>query len=95
MPHIPVHPSARKRERQNLKRRERNRAIKTHVHTAVKRASEAITGKDAAQAGAELKQATRVVHKAVSSGAMHRNTASRKIARLARRLHRAQSAAKS
>ena len=42
MPHIPVHPSAQKRHRQNLKRQERNRAVKSHVRNVVKIASEAI-----------------------------------------------------
>ncbi len=95
MPHIPVHPSAEKRRRQNLRRQERNRAIKSHVHTALKSASEAIAGSDAAGASAELKQAAKTLFKAVSKGAIHRNTASRKISRLAKRLHRAHAAAKS
>ncbi len=94
MPHIPVHPSAEKRQRQNLKRYERNRAIKSHVHTALKSAGEAIAGKDAAAASTELRQATKVLFKAVAKGTIHRNTASRKISRLAKRLHRAHAAAK-
>ncbi len=90
MPHIPVHPSAEKRRRQNLKRYERNRAIKSHVHTALKAASDAIAGTDDAAAKAELRQASKVLFKAASKGTIHRNTASRKISRLARRLHKAQ-----
>ncbi len=88
MPHIPVHPSAEKRRRQNVKRYERNRAIKSHVHSALKSAGDAIAGKDAAVASEELKQATKALFKAVAKGAVHRNTASRKISRLAKRLHR-------
>jgi small subunit ribosomal protein S20 len=92
MPHIPVHPSAEKRRRQTLKREARNRAIKSRVHTALKAASTAIAGQDRAAAQAGLKQATQTLFKAVAKGAIHRNTASRKIARLAKRLHRAQAA---
>ncbi len=95
MPHIPVHPSAQKRRRQNLKRHERNRAIKSHVHTALKSANEAIAGSDTTAGPAELRQAAKTLFKAVGKGAIHRNTASRKVSRLARRLHRAQAAAKS
>ncbi len=93
MPHIPVHPSAEKRHRQSLKRRERNRAIKTHVHSAVKQATKAIDGADANDAQQELRQATRVLYKAAGKGALHRNTAARKVARLARALHRKHGAA--
>jgi len=95
MPHIPVHPSAAKRQRQNLKRYERNRTVKSHVHTELKQATEAIAGTDSAAAAAELKQASKVLFKAVSKGAIHRSTASRKISRLAKRLHKTQAAAKS
>src|SRR6266851_2686181 len=88
MPHIPVHPSAEKRHRQSLKRRDRNRAIKTRVHSAVKQATQAIQGADAEGAAKELRQATRVLYKAAGKGALHRNTAARKVARLSRSLTR-------
>ncbi len=83
MPHIPVHPSAAKRHRQNLKRQERNRAIKTRARTAAKQAAEAIAAGDESRAREQLRQATRVLNKAGSSGTLHRNTVRRKIARLA------------
>jgi small subunit ribosomal protein S20 len=92
MPHIPVHPSAEKRHRQNLKRREHNRAIKSRVHSAVKQAVQAISSGDA-NATQELREATRVLHKAAAKGTLHKNTAARKVARLSRALHRKQTAA--
>jgi len=95
MPHIPVHPSAEKRNRQNLKRRDRNRAIRSRVHSAVKDTLEAIAGTDAAAAAAQLRQATRVLYKAAGKGTVHRNTAARKIARLSRALHRKHAGVKS
>jgi small subunit ribosomal protein S20 len=88
MPHIPVHPSAQKRHRQSLKREARNRAIKTRVRTAAKQALVAIEGKNK-----EERNAMKVLSKAASKGTIKRNTASRKIARLSRRLHRAHAAA--
>jgi small subunit ribosomal protein S20 len=93
MPHIPVHPSAEKRHRQSLKRRDRNRAIKTRVHGTVKQAVKAIEGTDAESAARELRQATRALYKAAGKGTIHRNTAARKVSRLARALHRKNAAA--
>jgi small subunit ribosomal protein S20 len=94
MPHIPVHPSAEKRHRQSLKRRDRNRAIKTRVHGAVKQAVQAIQSADAESAAKELRQATRALYKAAGKGTIHRNTAARKVSRLSRALHRKHTAAK-
>lgn len=88
MPHIPVHPSAQKRHRQNLKRQERNRAIKSRVRNAVKIAADAIAGGDASAAD-KLRQASRALQKAASGKTLHRNTARRQIARLSSRLHKA------
>ena len=93
MPHIPDHPSARKRHRQNLKRQARNRAIKTRVRTAAKNAQEAIAGSDAQAAETDLRQAMKALNKAATKGALPKNTASRKIARLSRQLHKAHHAA--
>lgn len=89
MPHIPVHPSAQKRRRQSLKREQRNHAVKSRVRTTVKHALEAIAAGDPKVAGQMLGEATKVLYKAASKGALHRNTAARKVARLAKRLHAA------
>jgi small subunit ribosomal protein S20 len=89
MPHIPVHPSAEKRHRQNLKRHARNRLVKTRMRTAAKNALDVIAGTDAAAANAALREAARLLQKAASKGVIKRNSASRKIARLSRRLHKA------
>ncbi len=93
MPHIPVHPSAQKRHRQNLKRHARNRTIKSRVHSAVKEAAKAIEGADAQAAEQQLREATRVLYQAASKGTVHRNTVARKVARLSRALHRKHHAA--
>jgi len=88
MPHIPNHPSAQKRYRQNLKRQARNRAIKTRVRTAAKLAQDAIEGNDKEAAAKSLRQVMKVLHKAASKGTLNRNAASRKISRLSRRFDR-------
>jgi small subunit ribosomal protein S20 len=90
MPHIPVHPSAQKRHRQNLKRQERNRAIKSRVRHAVKEAAEAISSPDPSEATPKLREAARALQKARTKGTMHRNTVRRQIARLSARLHKVQ-----
>ena len=88
MPHIPDHPSAQKRHRQNLKRQARNRAIKTRMRSSAKLALDAIEGSDKEAAAKSLREAMRVLHKAASKGTIKRNAASRKIARLSRRFAR-------
>jgi small subunit ribosomal protein S20 len=97
MPHVPVHPSAIKRHRRSLKRRVRNRAVKTHVHSALKGAQDVLSGGDPQAAAQALREAMKVLGKAATKGVIHRNTASRKISRLALRLNRvkAQSASAS
>jgi len=85
MPHIPNHPSAQKRHRQNLKRQARNRAIKTRVRSAAKVALDAIAGNDKEAAAKSLREVMRVLHKAASKGTLNRNAANRRIARLSRR----------
>ena len=93
MPHVPVHPSAIKRHRRSLKRKLRNRSVKSQVHSAIKSAQEAIGGADAGQAGQALQTAMKVLGKAATKGVIHRNTASRKISRLALALNRAKAQA--
>ena len=92
MPHIPIHPSAEKRHRQSLKRQVRNRLVKTRTRSAAKNAMEVIAGTDPEAANKALREAASLLQKAASKGVMKRNTASRKIARLSRRLHKAHGA---
>jgi small subunit ribosomal protein S20 len=91
MPHIPVHPSAEKRRRQSLKRYARNHAIKARTHTAVKQTIETIGGSDRAAAERALREAVKMLNKAASKGTIHRNTVSRRIARMFARLHKTHS----
>jgi small subunit ribosomal protein S20 len=77
------HPSAQKRHRQSVKRQARNTAIRSRVRTSVRRLREAIAAGNAGEAAERLLSATRVINKAATKGVLHRNTASRKISRLA------------
>ena len=78
-----THKSAEKRHRQNEKRRVRNHALKSQLRTLVKRVLTAVEKKDAAAAETELRVAARALDKAVTKGVLHRNSAARKISRLA------------
>jgi small subunit ribosomal protein S20 len=77
-------PSAEKRNRQSQKRRARNQGVRTRVKTAVKKVRETLERGELAAAQEAFKTAARVIDKASSKGVVHRNTASRKIARLAK-----------
>jgi small subunit ribosomal protein S20 len=81
--------SAQKRNRQALKRRARNQAVRTQVKSAVKRAREALAAKNPAKAQEALRAAARTLDRAASKGVLHKKNASRRIARL---FHAAQTA---
>lgn len=81
------HESAIKRHRQSLKLRDRNQQIKSKIRTLMKRVRTAITAKNRELAAAQLKEVNRALDKAVSKGALKKNTASRGISRLARAVH--------
>ena len=85
--------SAKKRIRQNLKRRARNRARKDSVKQQVKAFTSALTQGDFKKAGDELKKVVSRLDKVAVKGTIHKNTAARKRSRLTRRLN-AQRAAK-
>ena len=77
------HPSALKRHRQSEKRRLRNRAVKTHLRHLVRAVRTAVESRDPAAAAQTLARASRELDKAVTKGVLHRNSAARKISRLA------------
>ncbi|MBM4326568.1 MAG: 30S ribosomal protein S20 [Deltaproteobacteria bacterium] len=79
------HPSALKRMRQTKKKRLRNKSYKSKVRTVVKKYLTSVENKESI-GPEELRQAVSLLHKGVCKGIYHRNTASRTIARLSRRL---------
>jgi small subunit ribosomal protein S20 len=88
-------PSAIKRNRQAQKRRARNTQVRTSVKNAVKKVREAIAKGDAAAAKAALPAAEKALSGATSKGVLHRNTASRRISRLAKAVANPKKAAES
>lgn len=76
--------SAKKRILVNETKAARNKAIKSRVKTSVKKVEAAIALKDAETAKTALKAAITDISKAGSKGVYHKNTISRKIARLSK-----------
>ena len=72
----------------NQTRADRNKAIKSGVKTAVKKVVAAIDANDKAAAQEALVAATTVIDKATSKGVYHKNTASRKVSRLAKAVNK-------
>lgn len=83
-------PSAIKRHRQSLRRRERNQARISEARSAVRRAREAIAAGSTDDAQEAVRAAASVLDRAARKGALHPNNASRRKARLARQLSTAQ-----
>ena len=84
---MPTSLSAKKRVRQNAKKRTINRARKSQVKTLTKQFDTAITEGDVAAAGEQLKVVSRKLDKTAASSTMHKKTAARKKSRLARKLN--------
>ena len=81
------HKSALKRNRQSLVRRDRNRANRTKVKTAVKKIDAAIEVESLEQARDALVAAVPIIERAAVKGAFHKKTASRKISRLTKKVN--------
>ena len=79
-------PSAKKAARKIANRTAINKVPRTRMRSFVRRVEEAIGSGDKAAAEEALKDAQPHIMKAASRGIVHRNTASRKISRLARRV---------
>lgn len=79
------HKSSEKRARQTLRKTARNNQTKKTVKTAERKVVAALTAK-AKDAETSLREFTSRVMKAVSKGALTKATASRKVARLSKRL---------
>ncbi len=80
------HKSAEKRARQEKKRRARNISIKSNAKTSVKAVLQAVEEKSE-NAAEVLKSAAATLKKAAAKGIIHKNTASRKISRLTKKVN--------
>ncbi|MFQ5458161.1 MAG: 30S ribosomal protein S20 [Myxococcota bacterium] len=83
------HPQARKRARQNQKRRAANVRIKTGVKSALKKSRLGIEASPK-DAGALAREAESAIRRASSKGIIPKRRASRQIARLAKAVKRAE-----
>ena len=77
------HKSAKKRIRRNQARAEINKSRISRIRTFVKKVESAIGTGDAPAAKHALKEAQPEIMRGVSKGVLHKNTASRKMSRLA------------
>jgi len=78
--------SAKKRIRQNEKRRLRNRRRKTAVKDSVRAFEEALAAGQTDQAADRLSQTCSLLDRVAAKGTIHKKTAARRKSRLAKRL---------
>ena len=76
------HKSAAKRHLQSEKRRIRNRAVKSSLHTQMKKAQAELTNKTAKVNEGEVRSAQSALATAAAKGVLHKKTAARRISRL-------------
>jgi small subunit ribosomal protein S20 len=79
---MPNTESAKKRHRQSLVRRARNRAAKSTIKTHIRKVRELVTAGDVAGAETEFRLAAKKLDKAASAGVVHGNLSARVKSRL-------------
>jgi len=79
--------SAKKRVRQNAKRRTTNRARKSQVKGQIKQFETALEEGNVEAASTQLKLTAQKLDKVASTSTMHKRTAARKKSRLAKKLN--------
>jgi small subunit ribosomal protein S20 len=83
---MPHSASAKKRHKQNLRNRERNRAAKSELKSHIRKVLSAIDAGDATQGREALRTLASSADKAAASKKIHRNKAARIKSRLSARL---------
>jgi small subunit ribosomal protein S20 len=78
--------SAKKMVRKIARRTEVNKSRRSRVRTFVRKVEEAVASGDKAAAVKALKAAEPEIMRGVTKGVLHKNTASRKVSRLAARV---------
>lgn len=79
--------SAKKRVRQNAKRRTINKARKSQVKTEIKKFEETIKAGDLSAAKEQYRMVVKKLDKTAATSTMHKKTAARKKSRLAKKLN--------
>ncbi len=80
------HPSAVKRNRQNIKRRARNQDIRSKMRTSIKNTLKVTQEGDKEKTLESFKKSASVIFRTVSKGIIHKKNASRKVSRLAKKV---------
>ncbi len=78
--------SALKANRQNIKRREANRQLRSKLRTGLKKVRTSVAGEDTDAARVALVDAQSLVDKMAAKGIIHRNAAARYKSRLSSRV---------
>jgi len=78
--------SALKANRQNIRRREQNRQMRSRLRTALKKIRASLDDNDVEAAKSALSETVSIVDKMATKGIIHRNTAGRYKSRLSARL---------
>ncbi len=86
---MPNHKSAKKRVRQNERRRVINRGNRAELRTSIKKLRTALAGSDSRNVSAQLPVTVSEIDKAVQKGVLHRNAAARYKSRLTVRANQA------
>ena len=81
-----ITPQSKKRARQIERRTDVNKARRSRIRTFLRKVEEAIASGDADAAKAALQAAQPELMRGVTKGVIHKNTASRKVSRLASRV---------
>ena len=79
-------PQAKKRIRRNARRAEINHSRISRIRTYIKQVESALAAGDKGDATAALQRVQPELFRGVSRGVIHKNTASRKFSRLAKRV---------
>lgn len=79
--------SAKKRVRQNAKRRLLNRDRKREIRLELKKFQSALTAGDKTAAVAELKKTQQILDRVSTRGGIHKKTAARRKSRLAKKVN--------
>ena len=79
--------SAKKRVRQNAKRKATNRSRKSQIKTQIKHFEAALAGGDVEKATEQYQFVVKKLDKTAATSTMHKKTAARKKSRLAKKLN--------
>jgi len=81
---MPNSPSAKKRLRQSIDRRARNRAVRSTLRNEIKKVRTLIAGGDPAACDAEFRAAVKKLDQAAAKNVLHANSAARIKSRLSK-----------